>query len=416
MECERIVAVVGGGASGMMAAIAAAETGVPVTIIEKNQRLGKKLLATGNGRCNLANVNLSAGNYHGCEHGFVLPVLARFGLESTLDFFERIGVHHMVEDGGRVFPLSEQAGSVLDVLRWRLEELGVTVVLDSPVFRIGKGRRGYVLEMKGGKSLEAERVILATGGMAAPQLGADKSGLDLARLMGHRLVKPFPALVPLKLSSKDLKGLKGVKFKGEASIVTGESEIRKEAGELLFTEYGISGPPVLSLSRDANRHLLDGLVVMLRLDLFPHWSFSELEEIMTRRLELGKSKSLAFSMVGFVNKKMIPFVLRESGIGDIHVAAGELTPEEVHSLVKTLKKWSFEVTGSTSWPNAQVAAGGVDARDIDPETMESRLSPGLYFSGEMVDVDGDCGGYNLQWAWSSGHLAGTSAGKSCLIG
>jgi len=394
----------------MMASIAAAETGAAVTLFEKNQRVGKKLLATGNGRCNLTNLNVGPENYHGGEPEFVPSVLAGFGVQSTLDFFERLGVAPKVEEGGKVFPLSEQAGSVLDVLRWRLEEVGVRTLCESPVAEVKRGRRGFVLTLKNGKTFEAERLVLAAGGRAAPHLGSDGSGHALARLLGHTLVSSFPALVPLKLKAGFLKQIQGVKFRGEAVIVVGGREVRKASGELLFTEYGISGPPILSLSRTAGEHLLAGRKVTISLDIFPSISFGELEECIAKRLDLGRTKSLVFSFVGFLNKKLIPVVLQESGVSDIHKAAESVTPSEVRAVVKILKEWSFEVTGSTSWPHAQVTAGGVDVREINPETMESRILPALFLAGEIVDIDGDCGGYNLQWAWSSGRVAGLSAG------
>ncbi|MFH0802378.1 MAG: NAD(P)/FAD-dependent oxidoreductase [bacterium] len=404
------VAVVGGGASGMMAAIAAAESGAVVTLFEKNQRVGKKLLATGNGRCNLTNLNVGPENYHGGTPEFALSVLAGFGVQSTLDFFDLLGVAPKVEEGGKVFPLSEQAGSVLDVLRWRLEALGVKILCESPVAGIKRGRSGFLLSLKNGKTFEAERLVLAAGGRAAPHLGSDGSGHALARLLGHTLVPSFPALVPLKLKADFLKQIQGVKFRGEAIIVVGGREVKKASGELLFTEYGISGPPILTLSRKAGEHLLEGQKVTLRLDIFPSISFGEMEECLAKRLDLGRTKSFIFSFVGFLNKKLIPVVLRESGVSDIHKAAESVTPSEVRAVVKNLKEWTFEVTGSTSWPHAQVTAGGLDVREINPATMESRILPGLFLAGEIVDIDGDCGGYNLQWAWSSGHVAGSSAG------
>lgn len=403
------VAVIGGGAAGMVAAIAARYKGAHVIILEKNLRVGKKLLATGNGRCNLTNVNTGLSYYHGKDPGFAGAALSRFDVKKTIDFFERLGVAHKVEDGGKVFPVSNQASSVLDVLRYELEQTGVKVLCEAVVRGITNNGRGFDLLLEDGRKFEADRVILATGGKAAPNLGSNGSGYELARSLGHSIVEPFPALVQLKLAAKFLKQIQGVKFEGDAEIIFNNRTVQRAFGEILFTEYGASGPPVLCLSRKAGEYLQRGDRVWLKLVLVKEIAAAQLEQFLIERFRRCPQKDLSFSFVGFINKKLIPVLLREAGVEDIKKPAGQVSAGERARISYILRDWRFAVTGTTSWPGAQVTAGGVEVKEIHGRTMESKIVPGLYFAGEIVDIDGDCGGYNLQWAWSSGYVAGTSA-------
>jgi len=403
------VAVIGGGAAGIMAAIAARYTGASVTILEKNQRIGKKILATGNGRCNLTNVNLEITNYHGKNPEFACGALNRFDVQKTMDFFEYLGIAHKVEDGGKVFPSSEQASSVLDLMRYELDETGVIVICDAEVKEVKKNVREFIISLADGREFRADRVIIATGGKAAPQLGSNGSGYILAKNLGHKIIEPFPALVQLKLAAKFLKQIKGIKLEGNAEIIVNNRPVAGAQGEILFTEYGISGPPILSLSRKAGEYMQEKQKVYLKLCLINYLSKQKLEEYLVRRFQTRPEKPLAFSFVGFINKRLAPVVLREAGITDANKPAGQIIAGERDNIVKILKDWRFEITGTTSWPNAQVTAGGVDVADVNAQTLESKIVPGLYFAGEVLDIDGDCGGFNLQWAWSSGYVAGESA-------
>ncbi|NLI11846.1 NAD(P)/FAD-dependent oxidoreductase [Pelotomaculum propionicicum] len=403
------VVVIGGGAAGLVAAIAARYKGADVTILEKNQRVGKKILATGNGRCNLTNVNLDISCYHGKNPDFARAALSRFDFKKTIDFFEDLGIAHKVEEAGKVFPVSNQASSVLDVLRYELEKTGVNVFCEATVKDIQRSRRGFDILLADGRKFKAGRVILAAGGKAAPNLGSNGSGYALAQNLGHSIVEPFPALVQLKLAAKFLKQVQGVKFEGEAAIIFDNKTVQKAAGEILFTEYGASGPPILCLSRKAGEYLQRGEGVWLKLTLVTEMEAADLEKFLNERFRRGPQKELDFSFVGFINKKLIPVVLKEAGVADLKKPAGQVSAGERASIARILRDWRFAVKGTTSWPAAQVTAGGVDVKDIYGQTMESRIVPGLYFAGEIVDIDGDCGGYNLQWAWSSGYVAGSSA-------
>lgn len=405
------VAVVGGGAAGMFAALAARRTGAEVVILEKNPRVGRKLLATGNGRCNLTNINMHISNFHGKNPGFAGDALSIFDARKTIEFFERLGIAHKVEEGGKVFPFSNQASSVLDILRYALEESGIEVVCEAPVAKLVKKHGDFIIHAEDGRQYTASRVILATGGKAAPNLGSNGSGYKLAQGLGHSIIEPFPALVQLKLAASFLKQIQGVKVDGDVEIVVKGKTLQKATGEILFTEYGISGPPVLCLSRKAVEYLQKKEKVWLKVVLINSLTAGELDQYLIKRLQWGPNKTLAFNFVGFLNKKLAPVVLREAGIDDVNRPAVSVSREERQGILRILQDWRFEVTGTTSWPAAQVTAGGVDVSEINSRTMESRIVPKLYFAGEVMDIDGDCGGYNLQWAWSSGYVAGENAAK-----
>jgi predicted Rossmann fold flavoprotein len=411
MNAERSVTVIGGGSSGMMAAIGAARRGARVTLLERKDRIGKKLLATGNGRCNLTNSDLSLSRYHGGDRAFIASVLTRFPSASAVDFFEELGIACRTEPAGRIYPHSGQASAVLDVLRWELERLRVDVRTGCEVRQIVRQGEGLVLELAAGGELKARRVILACGGMAGPQFGSDGSGQRLAAALGHRLVDPVAALVPLRLRADFLRKTKGVSWEGRGEVRCGDEVLRSEEGEFLFTDSGISGPPVLQLSRSAAGTLRQGKAARIVLDLFPGSSLDALDGALEVRFRRQGHKSLADGLVGLLPKRLIPVVLSEAGIDYPTLPGSEIAPAARKALARLLKGWSIDISGTMPWPEAQVTAGGVDLRDVDIETLESLIVPGLFFCGELLDVDGDCGGFNLQWAWSSGWIAGHSAAR-----
>jgi len=404
------VAVVGGGAAGLTAAISARRQGARVIILERMDRVGKKILATGNGRCNLSNTkSMEIANYFGSNPRFAYSALSRFDLDRTLDFFDELGVACKVEDEGKVFPAPDQASSVLDVIRHEIDSVGVETICGAEVKNITGSRDSFTLHLGDGGRILAQRVIIAAGGRAAPSLGSNGSGHDLAEKLGHSIVAPFPALVQLRLGEPYLKQIKGIKFIGSAEVLQGGKSLALAEGEILFTDYGISGPPILSLSRTASEMLHRGERPTLKVCIVQHKSREELELYLSDRLHKQSRKSLAFSFVGFINKRLAPVLLREAGVADVNKPAGQVTAEERNNLARILQDWRFEVTGTNPWPSAQVTAGGVNVGEINQKTMESKIVPGIYFAGEIVDIDGACGGYNLQWAWSSGFVAGESA-------
>jgi len=406
------VAIIGGGASGMLAGIVAARNGANVSIYERMNRVGKKLLATGNGRCNLTNVGLNEDNLkciHSSNEKFASNILKKFTVEETINFFEILGIAHKVENDGKVFPMSDQASSVLDVLRYELDKLGVDIICDTEIDKIKKLKEEFTLVDNNGGEYKADRVIITTGGMSSPNLGSNGSGYQLAKKLGHSIIKPFPALVQLKLKHPFLKSIKGIKFNGSASVILDGNILRREEGELLFTDYGISGPPILQLSRGAIKALENKQHPIIEIDMFPNLTYKELLDLINARLSYQYDRPLEFSFIGLLNKKLIPIILKEAKVYDINRSCCQISDKEIERIVSLLKVWRIDITGSQSWANSQVTAGGVDLKEICINTLQSQIVPGIYFAGELLDIDGDCGGFNLQWAWSSGYVAGNEA-------
>ncbi|WP_031515114.1 NAD(P)/FAD-dependent oxidoreductase [Desulfofalx alkaliphila] len=404
------IIVVGGGAAGLMAALAAANNGAQVKVLERMNRVGKKILATGNGRCNFTNISSNIERYyHGKNPRFVYGALNKFNVQQTMEYFEYLGIAAKVEEGGKVYPMSDQSSSVLDVLRYQLEKLHVTTVTDAEVENIHVSEGEFIVDTKEKGRFISQRLILATGGKSYPNLGSNGSGYQLAKNLGHRLVEPFPALVQVKLAEKFYKQIKGIKFVGDLEVVVNEKTIIKATGEILFTEYGISGPPVLAVSRKVNEMLRSNKKVYLKPVILKQFTPGQLEQMLLYRFQTQPQKTLAFSFVGLINKQLAPVLLKEAGIKDINKPAGDVTASEIKQIVSILQDWRLKATGTKGWNSAQVTAGGVDVQDVNPKTMESKLVPGLFFAGELLDIDGDCGGFNLQWAWSSGYVAGENA-------
>lgn len=402
------VIVVGGGAAGMMAAISARRKGASVTILERNPRVGKKILATGNGRCNYTNIFLDVKNYHGNNPKFVYSPLSQFNVETTIDFFERLGITHVVEDKGKVFPFSFQASSVLDVLRYELEEIGVEILCDSYVKKIEKERNVFKLTLDDNKKIKGDKVIIATGGNTMPSSGSDGNGYDLAKSLGHSVVSVFPGLVQLKLQGDFFKRIDGVKIVGTATLLNNGKDIGEDSGDILFTKYGISGPPILQLSRGALELLNKNKKPILKVSIISGKSKEELSQYLKIRFTYMPKKTIEIGLIGLLNKRLIPVILEEVGI-DKGKIVSNISNEEIDALAEILTDWRFDIIGSKSFDFAQVTAGGIDTKEIDGRTMESKLISGLYFAGEVVDIDGDCGGFNLQWAWSSGYVGGLNA-------
>lgn len=403
------VLIVGGGASGMMAAIWARRKGADVAIIERNPRVGKKILATGNGRCNYTNIYTDTSCYFGKDPEFVRGALNNFTVSDTIRFFEELGIEHKVEDRGKVFPMSDQASSILDVLLYELNRLGVEINCDSGVTDINYKNGRFRVTLENGKTYDGDRVIIATGGKAMPSSGSDGSGFLLAKKLGHTITDIFPALVQIMLEGTFFKQIDGVKIEGTAELIYKDKITDSDRGDILFANYGVSGPPIFQISRLAGQLINEGKKAYLKINLLDRFKTDELMEILERRFDTGAEKPLDFALVGLINKRLIPVVLKEAGVVDIKKPAGSVTQNETERIAQLLTGWKLAIRGTKGWQSAQVTAGGVVTGDIDPDTMESRLVKGLYFAGEIVDIDGRCGGYNLQWAWSSGYTAGVSA-------
>lgn len=399
------VAIIGGGAAGLMAAIVAARNDAEVCIYEKLNRVGKKILATGNGRCNYTNLNTSINDYHGNNIKFIEDIINSFNVNSTLDFFEDIGVYPRIEDNGKVYPNSLQASSLLDNLRYEVNKYKIKEIVECNVKNLRKNKGQFDIITDDG-IYNADKVIICTGGKAGSQYGCTGDGYKLAEMLGHIIINQFPALVQLKLNANYLKKISGVKFDGVVSSLTEMSNIREEEGEILFTDYGISGPPILQISRETIKHLYNKEKVYVSVDMFPNFDKKMLYDLLSERFIKLKNKTIEESFNGLINKKLIPVILTLALNEYKDEKCTKLNTKDIFSIVNILKEWKIEVIGHNDWKQAQTTAGGVSNDDINPKTLESKKVSGLYFAGEVLDVDGDCGGFNLQWAWSSGYIAG----------
>ncbi len=408
-SAKKQVIIVGGGAAGMMAAISAGRQGAEVTILERNPRIGKKILATGNGRCNLTNINADITCYHGSNPEFAASALAKFGVQETIGFFEQIGITPKVEDFGKVFPMSDQASSVLDTLMYELKETGVNIICDAYVKNIVPKNGKFFIETGDGSAFEGDSLVIAAGGKAMPSTGSDGNGFELARKLGHSVTDIFPGLVQLKLEGGFFKQIQGVKFVGTAAILRNNDSVAKDRGDILFADYGVSGPPILQISRKAGELLQEHQEATLRLTIMDMMSQADLEKLMAERFKNSHNKTVEFSLVGLVNKRLIPVLLKDAGIKDLRCPVEDLAAADRNKIVKILTDWRFKIRGTKDWPSAQVTAGGVNTGEINRESMESKIVKNLFFAGEIMDIDGQCGGFNLQWAWSSGFIAGQNA-------
>ena len=392
------IAVIGGGASGLFAAISAKNENTDVTIYEKEKRVGRKILATGNGRCNMTNTTASYNDYHSLDIKFIYPTIERFWVDQTLDFFENIGILWKEEDEGKVYPYSDTASAVLDVLRQKLEKSGVITECEFGVKKIKKQNNQFIIEDKNGNRKRADRVIIATGGMAGAQLGSDGSGYKILEGFGHKITKLYPSLVQIRTQTDTVKKLKGIKVNAKVSV--GDKE---KTGEVLFTDYGISGPPVFWLSS-----YIEG-EKEIALDIMPEYSYTDISDMITKRVNTLGDIPLEDFFVGMLNKRVSQALLKHIGVEPLSRLASSLSRKEIQAISSIIKNFKLQIKGTSTWNNAQVTKGGADVSQFNADTMESRLVKGLYCCGEVLDVDGDCGGYNLQWAWSSGYIAGIYA-------
>jgi predicted Rossmann fold flavoprotein len=396
------IAVVGGGASGLMAAASAAAFGarqghaLRIAVLEKNDRVGKKLLATGNGRCNLTNLRAEPSRYHG-DTDRCIQVLKDASPRKILTTFEEMGLFCRELEGGRVYPYSLQGSSVLNLLRRRLEALGVETICNFPVTDIKKTKNGF-LASSGEESISAERVVFCSGGKAGPQFGTDGSAFPLLKSLGHSVTPLRPALVPVKSKPERLRPLKGVRCPAKATFLVRGKPIAFTEGEVQFTETTLSGICIFELARCANASGEEEI----SLDLAPETGEAELTERLRRMEESFPGLPSAQLLEGMLHLALAVEVVRQAETGGRADFSG---------IARTVKDFRFPVLGTLSWTQAQVTAGGVPTGETD-ENFQSKSCKGIYLCGELLDVDGDCGGFNLHWAWATGLAAGEAAAKS----
>ncbi len=394
------VIIIGGGASGMMAALTAAENGRSVLLLERQSRVGRKLLATGNGRCNLTNYNTSPARYHGEDGGFCAYALRAFDVGSTLQHFASLGLLTVNEDSGRVYPMSNMAGSVLDVLRYGLEHPRIEVRTGQVVTAVKRTAEGFTVRTET-DAFTAGKLILAAGGCAGSKVGGVMDGYRLAKALGHHRTALYPSLVQLKTDPTYPRALKGVKAECGITVLRGSGTVAENRGEVLFTEYGVSGPAIFDISRAV---ATGGEGLVCALDFFPDWDLREVLDWLRMRRQTMQAHEASTLLVGSCHTRLGQMLCKAAGF--TNQPAASLTDSDLERIARQAKHFALPITGTCGFDQAQVTAGGLQTGEFDPQTMQSLLVPGLYACGEVLDVDGDCGGFNLQWAWSSGHLAG----------
>ena len=409
---QRKVIIVGGGASGMVAAIAAARDGANVTILEHKDRVGKKILSTGNGRCNLTNEYMTPDCFRGDDTLIVSELLKQFGYQETCRFFEELGVI-LKNRQGYIYPISDQASTILDVLRMELERLKVMLCLEHHVTAVKKTAKEFVVSTDKG-TFQGDAVILATGGKAASLLGSDGSGYTLAKQFGHHMSPVVPALVQLKGKGGFFKALSGVRTQAKVSLYVEDKLAGSDTGELQLTNYGISGIPVFQISRYAAKGLYEKKHVTAELDFLPSMSEEAFVSFVKERMAVHGHKTAEDFFVGMFHKKLIGVLLKEAGISFTTIM-NTVSDEKFHKLLSLCKHFKIEIEGTNDFDQAQVCAGGIKTTEVNPQTMESVYESGLYLTGELLDIDGICGGYNLQWAWATGFVAGKHAAKGSRI-
>lgn len=392
----------------MVAAIMAARDGADVTILEHMESLGKKILATGNGKCNYTNQEQGTDKYYGQNPAFVLPVFRQFGLEETILFFKELGIYPKVKNG-YYYPQSEQAASVLEVLLMELRRLKVKIVCGCGIRRIQRQENGFVCDTKSG-AFYAKKCILATGGKTLKSSGSDGSGFLYLDSFGHHVIDIVPGLVGLKGKQSFFKEIAGIRAEILLDLYIENECIKHEKGELQLTSYGISGIPVFQISRLAAKALLARKEVYVTINFVPYIKEDALLDFLYDRMQKQKDKTMEEALVGLFPKKLISVLLAVAKLLPTKFAA-QCSRADAKRLSDVVAHFRVDITEWNTFDLAQVTAGGVDTAEIDAQTMESKLVSGLYFAGEMVDIDGVCGGYNLQWAWSSGAVAGKSAAE-----
>lgn len=400
-----VVGIIGGGASGMAAALFASENPhTQVVLMERQARVGRKLQATGNGRCNLSNLHAGVSGYHGEDPSFSEFAISQFPPEKTLEWFRSLGLFTVAEETGKVYPYSDQANSVVDVLRLSLEKPNITQKIGYEVKKIRRTENGFELS-DGEETILCQKLIVACGGLAGSKLGGTMSGYKLLGKLGHKCTRLRPALVQIRTDWGGVEALKGVRANCCVNILHNGAEFARSTGELQFTQFGISGPVVFEISRDV---CYEPGQWRARLDFLPDCPVDTLEQELQRRrnTELPMDDLLT----GILHNRLGRVLTKAAGIRGKQKVC-EISDRELTEVCRAVKGFELNLTEPLGMDSAQVTAGGVITDQFDCHTMESKQVPGLYACGEVLDVDGDCGGYNLQWAWSSGRLAGISAGK-----
>lgn len=401
------VLIIGGGAAGLVAAICAKRKNDKLNILvcESADRVCKKLITTGNGRCNITNKNADITKYHGTDVSYAKKVFDKYFVNDAVKFFSSIGVEIIFEEDGRAYPYSYQASSVVDALRFAADELGIATKCDCKVLDFDK-KDNFAVKTTAGEF--TAKSLIVTGGMLSggKSVGSDGSVFQILKSKGFKAAKTTPAIVQLKTETDITRQLKGIKVNANASLLLGGKKSRTEYGEVLFTDYGLSGPPILQISREAARTTLECQVV---LDLAVEYTFEDLKNLLLERSENLKNRTLENFLTGFLNKRLGQVILKKCGL-KLTDNVEKISKKDIFNIAETIKNLTFKVLDTTGFNNSQVTAGGILTGEFD-ECLQSKKYKGLFAAGEILDIDGDCGGFNLQWAWSSGMLASVGAVK-----
>lgn len=392
------IIIIGAGASGMMASILLRRNNHEVLVFERNDKIMKKIYATGNGRCNFTNRNISYGNYHGKNPKFVMSAINNFGYNEAIEFFNNIGIKEIELEDGKIYPMSLQASSIVKQIFMEAEKLGVNLYYNSYIKRIDLNNKPKVI-LYNNEIFEGDYIIIATGGKAMANSGSDGNGYELLENLGHTVVSTHPGIVQLKLKNNEFKKINGTKIPGKIYLIDKDKKTMEQSSDILFTDYGISGPGILQISGEAIRKILKGKKTYISLDLLPFIDETKLYDYLKYNFEKNSYKKLSEALVGTLNDKIIISLLDYVEIDNINV--GNLKKENIFKIAKTIKDLRLEVEGYKSDKDGQITCGGISTKEIDPKTMKSKIKDNLYIIGEIMDIDGDCGGYNLHWAWAT---------------
>ncbi|MDD5903289.1 MAG: aminoacetone oxidase family FAD-binding enzyme [Oscillospiraceae bacterium] len=398
----KTVVIIGGGASGMMAALSASENPENrIILLERQQRVGKKLLATGNGRCNLTNVGAKPANYHGEQPEFAVPALQKLPPEKVLEFFRKLGLLTVTEYGGRVYPLSNSANSVVDVLRFALQRDNIELRTSTPARQLYKHGEGFVIKTDEG-SINADFVIVACGGAAGAKIGGVTDGYELLKGLGHKRTALRPSLVQLVTDPAYPRSLKGVRAQAALRLTAGSVTLAESRGELQFTETGLSGPAAFDISRAASFCGEGGIV---HIDFLPDYDEKQIAQLLSDKASTLPTLAAEELLTGVLHNRLGKMIVKYSDINPSR-RLYELNYTELCRAAASCKSFEIALRGVEGFDSAQVTAGGIKTTGVNPQTMESWFVPHLFICGELLDIDADCGGYNLQWAWASGYVAG----------
>lgn len=402
------IAIVGAGASGMMAGIILKQKGFDISIFERNDKIMKKIYATGNGRCNFTNKFVGPKNYHGENPKFAISAIKKYGYEEIIEFFNLMGIKEIILEDGKAYPMSLQASSIVKQMELLAKNEEIQIYLNSYVKNIEK-KEDFILSIIDINGKKEEKnfdiVIIATGGRAMEKSGSDGNGYRLVEKLGHTITPTHPGIVQLKLKNGGYKEMSGTKFPGACFLIDNNKKTMKQKSDILFTDYGISGPGILQISGECLRRIRDNKKVFISIDILPEIEENELGDFLIYNFMINYYKNIKEGLVGIIHDKLIDNLLKYININP-KTKVNQLSKEEIHNLTMAIKDWRFEVSGCKSDKDGQITCGGVKTSEINPKTMESNKVKDLYILGEIIDIDGDCGGYNLHWAWSSAMACG----------